>query len=614
MIYIFFVFFCIFLTFDGIYIYYILDKKILLSTSGSKIDFLSSDQKKIKKIPWLINYKKVAIRFSIYIFMFFVLYISNKLFFLKTLNSNFIPISILGKTIDIISFFENKWNSVIFIYNVSFSFFLIITLKYLDKTIVKKYLYIISKHICPKYNQKVKENILNNLSKKIKLGKDLNGKEIYITEEALYQNLCITGSIGSGKTSGAILNICRQLIRNGRGGVILDIKGNLAEKIKQICIQEHRENDLKIIALNSNVYFNLISDDTTSLEIASILKHVITLLSPTNNTDTYWLDKVENVLQNLFLIIEYYNKRKDIMELHKLVTDNEYLLEKINNCKENLLEGNDTEKTMFEIQNSILFVKNEYLKLDNKVLSIIKSEITRLTIPLVTEYEIYERFVKFSTDRKYISFQNTEEIIILSIDIGKNKALAKIIATFLKLNFQREVLKRMQNPKAIFFIADEYQEFANVEDARFLSLSREAKCINILSTQSYLSIKNVLKDETATMVLVQSLVNKIWFRNDDTFTISEVIKQLGKINIKKETESLSENATESKKYLIRQGFQNKKSSLSKAVGFVISKENEYDENFFSRELKTFEALVFMVDENKKIETNQILFERWDLCE
>jgi len=269
---------------------------------------------------------------------------------------------------------------------------------------------------------------------------------------------------------------------------------------------------------------------------------------------------------------------------------------------------------MFEMQNAILFLQNEYSNLDNRIISIVKSEITRLTIPLVTEYEVYEQFINNSKNAEKVNLSNAKEIIVLSMDIGKHKALAKIIATFLKLNFQREVLKRIELPVPTFFIADEYQEFANVEDARFLSLSREAKCINILSTQSYSSIKNVLKDETATMVLVQNLVNKIWFRSDDSFTINETIKQLGKINVKKETESLSENAVESKKYLIRKGFKNTKSNISKVVGFVVSKENEYDENFFTRDLGTFEALVFILKDDNKIQTNQILFERWDSCE
>ena len=39
------------------------------------------------------------------------------------------------------------------------------------------------------------------------------------------------------------------------------------------------------------------------------------------------------------------------------------------------------------------------------------------------------------------------------------------------------------------------------------------------------------------------------------------------------------------------------------------KENEYDENFFSRELKTFEALTF-ISTNEGILINKVIFERW----
>ena len=52
-------------------------------------------------------------------------------------------------------------------------------------------------------------------------------------------------------------------------------------------------------------------------------------------------------------------------------------------------------------------------------------------------------------------------------------------------------------------------------DGDFFSLSREAKCINIVSTQSYSSLKNTLKDDASVKVIIQNLVNKIWFRTDD---------------------------------------------------------------------------------------------------
>ena len=40
---------------------------------------------------------------------------------------------------------------------------------------------------------------------------------------------------------------------------------------------------------------------------------------------------------------------------------------------------------------------------------------------------------------------DSNKIVVLSINIGENRALAKIIATFLKLSFQKYILSRFKN-------------------------------------------------------------------------------------------------------------------------------------------------------------------------
>ena len=87
------------------------------------------------------------------------------------------------------------------------------------------------------------------------------------------------------------------------------------------------------------------------------------------------------------------------------------------------------------------------------------------------------------------------------------------------------------------------------------------------------------------------------------------MKQLGKVNVTKENRTISESGQESKKNMLGTGFRNKKSSISKSLNYVLVKENEYDENFFSRELKTFEALTF-ISTNEGIVTKKVIFERW----
>ncbi len=89
-----------------------------------------------------------------------------------------------------------------------------------------------------------------------------------------------------------------------------------------------------------------------------------------------------------------------------------------------------------------------------------------------------------------------------------------------------ELTKSTYPRRTTAFISDEYSEYVTANDANFFSQSREAKCINIISTQSYTSLLNTINNQYTTKVIVQSLINKIWFRNDDIFTIEDAQKQL----------------------------------------------------------------------------------------
>ena len=59
--------------------------------------------------------------------------------------------------------------------------------------------------------------------------------------------------------------------------------------------------------------------------------------------------------------------------------------------------------------------------------------------------------------------------------------------------------------------------------------------------QSYSSLINTLNNEYSAKVIIQNLVNKIWFRNDDNYTIDEIIKQIGKELKRYEVKNISEN-------------------------------------------------------------------------
>lgn len=582
--------FVVFLIIDYHYIYSFIDSRFLYNSTGSKLKLETKGYK--NKRFQSINKTAVYITLFLFLLMFSINFTISSLAF----STNPLLVNI---SISVINLQELINTKLVIIYHTSCALaILFIIFSNLDK-IEKCLLRILNKNI-------VIKNEIHNKDTSYVIAKTVNDECFEVSKEALYQNVLITGSIGSGKTSGAISRFAHNLIKSGQGGLILDVKGNFVNTVENICKLHGRTNDLQVISKKSNYFFEIMDNNISSLELANRFKMVITLLSQNNNSDSYWLDKVENVIMN-FIILMKYAKKLNLITLHKMVSDDVYLKNMLLKIKEKIKRDVPEDRKAHELTFAISFVENEYFKLDSRVSNIIKSEITRLTIPLVTDYDIYNQFCE-QGNKEEIDF-SSNKIIVLSINIGSDKVIAKIIATFLKLSFQKYILSNISKPEPHFFIADEFQEFCNAEDAHFLSLSREAKCINIISTQSYSSIKSTIKDANATNVIIQNLVNKIWFRNDDNYTISEIIKQLGKTNVMKENKTISESGQESKKYFFKEGFKNKKSSISKSLNLVCVKENEYDENFFSRELKTFEALAFVIAD-KGIITEKIMFERW----
>ena len=195
----------------------------------------------------------------------------------------------------------------------------------------------------------------------------------------------------------------------------------------------------------------------------------------------------------------------------------------------------------------------------------------------------------------------------MNLNIGKYKNLSKIIAAYLKLDFQTDVITQLSSyvKRPMVFISDEYQEYVTSSDAEFFAQSREAKCINIVATQSYTSLLHTLNNEYSVKVIVQNLVNKLWFRTDDIFTIEDAQKQIGKEDKEKSSRTISENSKESNyNYLIKR-FSSIDSNLSESINTYFQFDYSFDYNFFTQELETFTSLAFLSNGNKIIKPQKV---------
>ncbi len=89
-----------------------------------------------------------------------------------------------------------------------------------------------------KLKKSIPKHIKNPDRIELYVGNNSENEPVYITESGLYQNILVTGTIGSGKTSSAMYPFTKQLMeyksnipKEKLGMLILDVKGNYYKQV-----------------------------------------------------------------------------------------------------------------------------------------------------------------------------------------------------------------------------------------------------------------------------------------------------------------------------------------------------------------------------------------------
>lgn len=547
-----------------------------------------------KKIIYFLFFNLLSILFFIYFFK--PIYISNNIIIYFSVH----PFNICTEQPLI-------WN--IIKYTTFFSYLININI----------FLIFLSKKF--NYTKNINKNIIYSTSKNsslfLNIGFNKDNELISIPEKSLYQNILITGTIGTGKTSSAMYPFTEQLISYNNTSknkklamLILDVKGNFFLQVELYAKKYNRLHDLIILDLSGKIKYNPLDKPNLKPSVlANRLKEILLLFSP-NNSESFWLDKVEQILTESIKLCRLYNKGYvTFEELHNLIMIPDYFYEKAKILKELFLKNCFTEKENYELLSSLNFFEKEYFSLDDRTKSILKSEISRITNIFISDFNVKKVFCPKQNEINFYGFDNilkTGKIVVLNMNIFEYKNLSKIIAAYLKLDFQTSVMNRLSNNsnlknyRSVCFISDEYHEYVTLNDASFFSQSREAKCINIVATQSYTSLLNTLNNNSCVKTIIQNLINKLWFRTDDIFTIEDAQKQIGKEEKIKFSKTISENAKETNYNYLFKKFHSKNSNLSESFNSYYQTDYIFDTNYFTQKLETFSCLSFLSNGEKII--------------
>ena len=114
------------------------------------------------------------------------------------------------------------------------------------------------------------------------------------------------------------------------GMLILDVKGNYYSKVLEYAKRYNRLDDVIVIELNGKYKYNpLHKPHLKPSVIANQLKSILLLFSP-NNSESYWIDKAEEVLCEAIKLCRLYNNGYvTFTEIHKLINEESYYESKV---------------------------------------------------------------------------------------------------------------------------------------------------------------------------------------------------------------------------------------------------------------------------------------------
>jgi TraM recognition site of TraD and TraG len=199
------------------------------------------------------------------------------------------------------------------------------------------------------------------------------------------------------------------------------------------------------------------------------------------------------------------------------------------------------------------------------------------------------------------------KVIALNFPMAMNPGLARAIGTMLKQDFQRAVLNRVprmaSHPdrawRPVMFLCDEYQAFATTGenepsgDEKFFSLTRQAKCIPIVATQSISSLRSTLHGESW-RTLLQGLRTKIFLSLSDDFSTRMAADLCGKAERLKAGYTLTEAGQDARVSMLTGRPASQRSTVSASKTYSLLTDYVFQPKTFA-ELQNAQAIVLAYD-------------------
>jgi len=347
-----------------------------------------------------------------------------------------------------------------------------------------------------------------------------------------YKNCVIFGQTGSGKTICVLNTLLDSLLGSASGipekcsGLILDPKGDFKNKIHLLCRKYGRERDLLIIDplnLNKSIRWNPFDSDDDELELADRFAAVLDGMGMKDSSSSFWVDSAKKFIRHSISLLRLTKSNQeppDFMDIYSIVSSLEKLSERAD-----MLDVHDD-----ECDQCLKYFADEWAVLTDNVRSSIQTTLTNMIDPF-----LMKPYLHLFSGQSSITISDaidSGKIIYVNMPIADKESMAKMVGTFIKLEYFRQVLKRPDKKRNSFFFCDEFQSFFTTTqgkgDSDFFERSRQSRHANIVSTQNIHGFLKQTDQQTSPVSnLLSNCAVKIFLRNSDADTNEYAAKLFG---------------------------------------------------------------------------------------
>ncbi len=338
----------------------------------------------------------------------------------------------------------------------------------------------------------------------------------------LTKSCLILGQPGSGKTL-CVLNAILDAILRGSpqdtlpvGGLILDPKGDFQDKIVRLARRLGRERDLRIIdpaQVTTTLHWNPLDSTDDELELASRFTATMEALGTKQDDNSFWMDAARKFLRHAISLVRLTNPTGEppcFRDIALLATSLDAIVERTDRLDPADPRGDAC----------LTFFANEWTVLADSTRTSVLAHITNMIDPFLMEP--YATIFAGKSTERIDEMIGGGRILYVHMPVADKELMSKVIGTFIKLEYFRQILRSPNKDHRTFFLCDEFQVyFTSAQgkgDADFFERSRQSNHANIVAVQNLPALCKLTRNADIIHNFLANCAVKLFLRNSDAAT------------------------------------------------------------------------------------------------